>query len=177
MAKPEKLIDDVDASVKPVTENITYTPGPLDPVTVKWCGHVFQANVPKEITGHTEGTEREKLNHQLIEAAKGNKHFRVGNARPKRDPMELPKTADGYRAYMVNWLKDPAIETTDQLIARFARDRDLQIVCEVGHDDYAYLSTLFLPKLHELMRADEMTEPQVAAMWINHGVMQLPWSG
>lgn len=172
-----RMTDEADAPSDHVTETITYTPGPLDPVTVKWCGHTFQANVGKEITGRADGTEREKLNYHMIERARENKHFAVGNARPKRDPMELPKTPEGYRAYMVAWLKDPDIQTTEQLIARFAKDRDLQITCEVGHDDYAYLGTLFQPRLHELARGDELTEPQVAALWINHGIMQLPWSG
>lgn len=159
-----------------VTETITYMPGPMDPAVTKWCGHTFQANVGKDITGHPDGSAAEKLNHQLIEAARTNKHFKVGSARtPARETRELPKTAEEYRRYAVAWIKDPEIQTTEQLITRFARDRDLQFACEVGADDYAWLSTLFMPKLHELAKADELTEGQVASIWINHGVMQLPW--
>lgn len=171
MARASKEPDAVEA----VTETITYIPGPMDPPVVKWCGQTFQANVPKEVFGHPDGSAREQINHQLIERARDNKHFVVGNARPKRDQAALPTTAEQYRAYAVKWLTDPAVEHAEQLIARFAKDRDLQLACEVGADDYAYLATLFMPKLHELSRADELTEPQVATLWISHGINQLPW--
>lgn len=175
MARQPKASEDTAPAPEPVTETITYTPGDGDPSSVKWCGHTFQANVPKEITGHAEGTEREKLNHHLIERARENRHFRVGNARPKRDVMERPQTSQEYRAYFVNWVKDPAFDHVETLITRFAQDRQLQIDCEVGSDDYSYMATIFMPKLHELARADELTEAQVAQIWINHGVNQLPW--
>lgn len=175
MARTKPTTDDEAPRAEPVTETITYVPGPMDPVTVKWGGHVFQANVPKEITGHAEGNSRDQLNHSLIESARTNRHFTIGGERKKRDPLREPANADEYRKYCVDWLKDPAIATTDDLIARFARDRDLQKACEVGHDDYSYIATLFMPKLHELQRADELTDPQVATIWVNHGINQLPW--
>lgn len=175
MAKAPRVSEETESAAQSVTETITYIPGEGDPSSVKWCGHVFQANVPKEITGAAEGSDREKLNLQLIERARDNRHFRVGNARVRRDAMTEPKTAEEYRAYMVGWLKDPAIDHAETLIARFVRDRELQEMCEVGADDYAFLSTLFMPRLHELAKADELTEGQVASMWINHGVNQLPW--
>lgn len=175
MASQPKIAKDTAPAVESVTETITYLPGPMDPSSTKWGGIAFHANVAKEITGHAEGTEREKLNLHLIERARENKHFRVGNSRAKRDPMAAPKTAEEYRAYMVEWLKDPAIDHADTLIARFARDRELQMVCEVGSDDYSYLATLFMPKLHELAHADELTEGQIASLWIGHGINQLPW--
>jgi hypothetical protein len=177
MAKEARALrDQAEAPDGPVSEVVTYTPGPMDPTSVKWCGHTFQANVPKDIVGHAEGTDREKLNFQLIQSARDNRHFRVGTGKgPRRDAFTLPKTAEEYRGYMVGWLKDPELEHADQLIARFARDRDLQAACEVGADDYAYLSSLFMPKLHDLARGDELNEPQVAALWISHGINQLPW--
>jgi hypothetical protein len=50
----------------------------------------------------------------------------------------MPKTAEEYRAYMANGCRIPgSIQHADLLIARFARDRDLQAACEVGADDYA----------------------------------------
>lgn len=180
MARATKVMTE-EAPAEPVTETITYTPGPMDPVTVKWGGHVFQANVPKEITGHAEGTSREQLNHSLIESARTNRHFMVGGERKKRDAIAEPQTPEEYRAYCIAWLKEigrdgnPVIQTTEQLISRFARDRDLQKACEVGHDDYTYIATLFMPKLHELQRAEELSDPQVATIWVNHGVNQLPW--
>jgi hypothetical protein len=160
-----------------VTETITYIPGPMDPPVVKWAGYTFQANVPKELTGNAEGTAREKLNMHMIENARGNNFYKVGsgNSRPRREVSALPTTAEEYRAYMVDWLKDPHIEHAEQLIARFARDHDLQVASEVGADDYAYLATLFMPKLSDLAKADELTEGQVASIWINHGINQLPW--
>lgn len=176
MARAPRVAEEQAAPLaEPITETITYVPGPMDPVSVKWCGLTFQANMPKEITGCSEGTEREKLYMQLIESARQNKHFRVGNERPKRDPSALPETSEQYRAYLVDWLKSPGIDHADDLIARFAKDRELQLACEVGADDYAWIATLFMPKLHELAKADELTEGQVATIWINHGYNQLPW--
>lgn len=158
-----------------VVETVTYTPGQHDPLTVVWCGHTFNANVPKEIKGNGEGTDRERLNMQLIERARDNPHFKVGSGPAKRQIKALPKDAADYRAYMVDWLADPSIQHADQLIARFAKDHDLQVTCEVGADDYAYLATLFMPRLHDLAKGDELTEGQVASLWINHGINQLPW--
>jgi hypothetical protein len=132
--------------------------------------------VPKEVMGHAAGNRREQLHAHLIERARDNKHFRVGTGpRVRRDLVAVPRTAEEYRGYFVEWLKDPAIQHADQLIARFAKDRELQLSCEVGSDDYSYLSTLFMPKLHDLARSDELTEQQVASLWLNHGIMQLPW--
>jgi hypothetical protein len=176
MARAPKAMTDDETDVKSVTESVTYLPGNGDPSTVTWCGHTFRANVPKEITGDPNGSQREQLNHHLIERARENKHFSVGSARPKkRDALVMPQAAEEYRAYMVGWLQDPEIQHADQLIARFAKDRDLQIACEVGADDYNYLATLFMPKLHDLAKGDELTEGQVSSLWINHGINQLPW--
>jgi hypothetical protein len=175
MARTERIVEKAEPTVEPVTETITYTPGQNDPAVVKWCGQTFHANVPKDITGHAEGSVKEQLNFHLIQSARDNKHFKVGNAKPKRDPAALPTTAEGYRSYMVEWLKDPSIQHADELIARFARDRELQATCEVGSDDYSYLSTLFMPKLHELARGDDLNEPQVAAIWIQNCFNVLPW--
>lgn len=186
MAKAAKTTEEVEPTVEPVTETITYIPGPSDPSTVKTFGHVFHANVPKEITGHAEGTSSQKLNMQLIETARPKMKtdgtewfhpcFRVGNAsRPKRDASTLPTTSNEYRAYAIEWLKDPSIQHADQLIARLAKDRELHLACEVGADDFSYLATLFTPKLYELQKADELTSQQVSTIWINHGFNVLPW--
>lgn len=176
MARQPKSSDDAAPAAEPVTETITYVPGPMDPPHVKWGGHTFQANMAKEITGHAEGSERDRLNLHVIERARENKHFVVGNARaPRRERSVLPKTAEEYKAYAIEWMKDPSIDHAAGLIARFARDRDLQAACEVGSDDFAYLGTLFMPRLHELAKADELTEGQVAQLWVNAGFNQLPW--
>ena len=175
MARQPKLIEDTDPAPEPVTESLTYLPGEGDKASVVWGGHTFHANVSKEITGHAGGTAQQKLNLHLIERARENKLFAVGNMRPKRESTGLPTTAEEYRAYAIKWLKDPAIEHAEQLIARFAKDRELRIACEVGSDDYDYLSTLLMPKLHDLARGDELTETQVAHLWIQHGFNELPW--
>lgn len=176
MARANRVSEDLLVpAAEPVTETVTYLPGPMDPSSTKWCGHTFHANVPKEITGHAEGSERDKLNLHLIERARENKMFAVGNERPKRAAPSLPTTAEQYRRYAVEWLKDPAIEHVEHLIARLAKDRPLQEACEVGSDDYSFLATLFMPKLHELQQGDELTTQQVSAIWINHGYNVLPW--
>jgi hypothetical protein len=170
-----KQAEEAELIPEPVTEMITYLPGPLDPVQVTWGGHVFHANVPKEIRGHAAGSDREKFNLGLIESARANKTFAVGNAKPKRDAIKDPTTAEEYRAYFVEWLKDPRIEHAEPLIERFANDRELQLACGVGTDDFEYMGTLFMPRLYQLAKADELTEQQLAAVWVRHGVNQLPW--
>lgn len=176
MAKPARSQDTVELPIAgPITTTITYLPVEGDPVTVKWCGVTFHANVPVELTGNPEGTKREQLNAWMIESAKGNKYYAVGDApRPRATKPAQPTTPEEYRAYMVDWLRG-RFEHVDDLIARFAKDRELQVMCEVGTDDFAYLGSLFLPKLHDLAKADEMTEGQVASAWLRHGVNQLPF--
>ena len=110
-----------------------------------------------------------------IERARDNKKFSVGNAKVKRDVIATPTNADEYRAYLVGWLKDPAIQHAQDLIARFAKDRELRMICEVGSQDYSLIATLFMPKLHELAHADELKGEQIAAIWIQHGFNELPW--
>lgn len=174
MAKT-KVLGDQEASSDQVTETVTYTPGHMDPSVIKWAGQTFQANVPKELSGNPDGTATEKLNFHIIQSARANPHFKVGSGRSAHKPAALPVDAEGYRAYLIEWLKDPALDSPQKLIERFVRDRELQLACEVGSDDYAYLATLFMPRLHELAKAHEFTEGQVAQMWVNHGVNQLPW--
>lgn len=176
--QPKRANEEIgdDTAAGHVTETVTYLPGNGDPSTVEWCGHTFRANMPKEITGHPDGTDREQLNHSLIERARDNPHFKVGDARPKRTGREMPTTAEGYRAHIAAWLQDPSIQTADQLIQRFARDRELQASCEVGASDWDLIATLFVPKLHDMAKADELTPEQVAHLWVNAGVNQLPWA-
>jgi hypothetical protein len=176
MAKtPRDTLDLTEAPAKPVTETLTYLPGEGDPSFVVWGGHKFQANLPKELTGHPEGSTREQLNHEIIERARGNPFFMVGDQKPRRTAPALPKTAEEYRAYAVGWINDPSIQHADQLIGKFAKDRTLQATCEVGADDYSYLQTLFMPRLHKLSTIDELNDQQVAALWVQNGIMQLPW--
>lgn len=174
MANPNRAARNDDSASGRVTETITYVPGQGDPAAVTWGGHVFHANVPKEITGHPDGTKAEQLNHHLIERARENKTFTVGGKARRRDVRALPQTAEEYRGYFVDWMNQE-FNSANDMIARFARDRDLQATCEVGSDDYAYLGSLFMPKLSELAKSDELTEGQVAQLWVNNGINQLPW--
>lgn len=179
MARQPRLIEDSepakDDASEPVVEMITYVPTDGGPVKVKWAGHTFEANVPKEIRGREDGTESEKLGLHIINSARNNPHFKVGDKRFQM-PVQLPATAEQYRAYAVNWIKDRSIEHAEDLIRRFTRDRELQAACEVGSDDYAWLATLFMPRLHELARADGLNDVQVASLWAANGVNQLPWT-
>lgn len=164
------------AKAELVKESITYVPGDGDPASVKWGGHTFQANIAKEIEGHPEGSAREQLNHALIESARNNPCFRLGSEKaPRKAKNALPKTADEYKAYIVRWMQDPSIQSASDLIGRFAKDRELQAACEVGADDFAWIGTLFMPKLSDLAKADELSNEQVAAIWLQHGINQLPW--
>lgn len=180
MARQPKPQGDDEQVSEAVTESITYVPGEGDPSFVKWGGHTFKANVPKEITGHPDGTATEKLNHQIIESARTNPSFNVAGEKKRRRSDQLPTDQKSYKAYMIGWLKEekdgaPLYQHAEQLIARFAQDRDLQAKCEVGYDDYQYLGSLFMPKLHELAHADELADGQVAAIWVQYGYNQLPW--
>lgn len=181
MPRAARVIVEDDPVAEPVTETVTYVPGEGDPAYTKWAGQTFQANVPKELIGHADGTPQQKLNLHIIDSVKnGNKSFTLGGQKPKGKSTAAPKTADEYKSYFVDWLSkvntpDSHIRSADALIARFAQDHQLQDACEVGADDFAYLGGLFMPRLHELAKGDELTEQQVAGLWLQHGVNQLPW--
>jgi hypothetical protein len=167
--------DESDLIGEPVIETVTYVPGPEDKTQAVWCGHTFVANVPKEIKGHANGTEREKLNAGLIEAARNNPRFVVGSAKPRRDAKKDPVTAEEYRSYFVEWLKLPHYEHAEDLIARLAKDREMQMVCQIGTDDFDFMAALFMPKLHEFAKRDELNDAQLGAVWLRHGYNTLPW--
>lgn len=164
-----------------VKETITYTPGFGDPTIIEWGGHKFHANVPKELVGDADGTPREKLNMELIERARENKHFVVGagGKRPRKQAVMI-ETAEQYRAHLAEWMKEtgpdgPVIKSAGQLIERFAKERDMRALAEVGPSDYDLIATIFMPKLHDLAKADELTADQVGQLWRNAGFNELPW--
>lgn len=150
MARPKND----DAGLLPETEKtgeqVTYRPGPDDPPSVKWAGHTFHANVPKQVT-----------NPDLIERAKGNKFFKVGafdtakDSVPTAEAPPTPKTPEQYRAHAVAWLK--TMRSVDELDMKWASEETLRMACEVGTDDIDYLMSLFQPKRAEL-RKREMPE-------------------
>lgn len=178
MAKANAAAKDMsEENSGPLTDTLTYLPGEGDPATVKWGGHVFRANVGKEIKGDPDGTPQEQVNHQIIVSARNNHpHFSVaGQKGPRKQRNPVPTNAEEYRRYFVGWLNDPSIVSAEIMIERFAKDRELQSRCEVGTDDFAFIRDLFMPKLSDLARADEMSNEQVAQLWLNHGYNQLPW--
>jgi hypothetical protein len=146
----------------PAGEDITYLPGDGDPHTVKWRGQEFKANTPVRVT-----------NESLIEAALLSRFFRVGSSDPTKAPAGSPKTAMEYRAHVVDWIKD--CEMVDQVATHWAADRQFRVTCEVGQDDISFLGTLVEPKLKALRMKEGLTDAQVAAVWIKHGVLDLPW--
>jgi hypothetical protein len=174
-ASTKQVEEQPELEVLPVVESVTYVPSHGDPSHVVWCGYTFHANVAKEIKGHAAGTEREKLNAHLIDRARDNPSFKVGNAKAARSPAKQPSTAEEYRVYFVEWLKHPSIQHAEDMITRLANDREIQHVCGVGTDDFDFMRDLFMPKLHDLAKQDEMTAQHLSDCWIRHGFNQLPW--
>ncbi|XUM21063.1 hypothetical protein ACRAVF_27255 [Bradyrhizobium oligotrophicum S58] len=179
MAKDPKTIptgdDQLTLDPGAVTAELTYHPGDGDPPSVKWGPHTFHANIAKAITGRDGGTERETLNHHIIQRARDNPHFSVDGQRSKRGKIGTPKDADEYKRYFVGWLKNETFDCVDDLLDRFVRDRNLQISAELAPEDFAWMRDLFNPRLHDLAKADGITEPQIAAAWAARGVNVLPW--
>lgn len=144
MAKSPKSETDEPTLLQ--STDVTYMPGPHDPPKVTWNRHVFHANVPKKITDQA-----------MIEAAKGNKFFHVGLFDPQKDAVNdsvpEPKTAAAYRAWAVHWLKD--IESVDAMCERWANEAQMRERLEVGYDDLKYLSSLFQPRLDDLIRRED----------------------
>lgn len=178
MARQAKAeVEGAEADTGPVTETITYIPGQGDPVTVKWAGQTFHANVPKELTGDASGSETAQLNHHIITTARnGHPHFVAGGGDAKpRASRKAPKTAEEYRAHVAKWLQDPDIDTPEKLIGKFAKEREMQAACEVGTTDYELIGQLLMPRLGDLAKHSDMTEQQVAQAWLRAGITQLPW--
>lgn len=146
-------------------EDVVYMPGEGDPSSCKWRGIEFKANIPVRV--------RESDRPGMLEAARGNRFFRVGSEKSQNENFGPPKTAMEYRAYVVDWMKE--VSTVDQLVAHWAADRQLRVTCEVGQDDIAYLGTLVEPKLKQMRMAEGLSESQAAELWIKHGVLELPW--
>ena len=157
------MADKQTAPVKEPGEDIFYLPGEGDPHTVKWRGVEFKSNVATRVT-----------DKELIEAARANRFYRVGNDAPNMGAfVGPPKTAMEYRSYVVDWIK--GCETVDQVAAHWAADRDLRGKCEVGNDDISFLGTLVEPKLRALRQREGLSDMGVAGIWVKHGVLEFPW--
>ena len=138
------------------TEQLTYLPGEGDNASTKWAGITFHANKPKTLEAHAEGTPQQRLMHQIIEAARKNKFFHVGefdpaNAVDAHETTVLPKTSDQYRAHVVGWL--PKMASEGELDAKWISEESLRGACGVGSDDLDWLGALIAPKRHELRKS------------------------
>lgn len=164
-----------------MSEQVTYVPGEEGPTSVKWAGHVFHANVPKtvEYIEYADEDAKPHPNKALVEKARGNRFFRVGAFDPNSEhPLPEgftgePKTSDQYRAHVVGWLKKTA--DINDMVQRWVSEANLREMCEFGSDDYIWLGSLFLPKMHDLAKQAGMNDNQLSALWQQHGVMQLPF--
>ncbi len=83
------LADGGPPDAKQPGEFVTYMPGHGDPATVKWRRYIFEANKPKRIRDPAH-----------IEAARGNRFFRVGNETTTANPNEPSKPAEKNRAHI-----------------------------------------------------------------------------
>lgn len=157
------------------SEQITYIPGDGDPVSTKWHGIVFHAHVPKLIS-----------KPELIEAAKANRFFKVGEYSPDQDKAPPPfftgdpKTSDQYRAHVVAWLNKLSAapsspHTIEEMVKTWVAEQHLRESCEVGSEDYSFIGAQFLPKMHEFAKQAEMSDTQLADLWRRYGVFQLPF--
>lgn len=170
MARPPKSAADGETPSLIASEQVTYRPiNDGDPIKTKWRGLVFHANVPKTVS-----------DAELIEAAKGNKHFHVGPFDPQKDGASLeetrdPKTANEYRAYVLAWLK--RIDTLDELIKQWKADTALRGQCEVGSDDLMFLGQFLDPKIDAICKRDGIQPLKQAEMWASYGINDIPWRG
>lgn len=150
------------APAKEPGEMVVYQPGEGDPIKTRWRGVEFKANVPVRIFD---------LEH--IDAARINKHFSVGGKNESGEASGPPTTAMEYRGHVIDWLRD--VDTVDKLVIKWAADRQLRQECEVGQDDISYLGTIVEPKLHTLRTAEGLSENAVAGLFVNRGVLEIPW--
>lgn len=164
-----------DAEPETVAEQVTYLAGDGDPPSTKWHGIVFRANVPKMVTKPL-----------LIEQARGNRFFKVGKFDADKDQAPLPgfagdpKTSAEYRSHIIGWVnklggQHPQPEDIEEMIKTFVAEARMREMCEVGSDDYSFIGSIFLPKMHELARAAGLNDDQLAKAWARYGLFQLPF--
>ena len=166
MAEPERKTPPAPSKAEPqppAGEDVTYLPGEGDPAKIKWRGMEFKANVPLRV-----------VDEEHLEAARGNRYFRVGAGRTgEANPNLGPLDAMDYRGHVLEWAK--TVDTVESLVKHWAADRNLRVKCQVGDDDVRYLGTIIEPKLRLMRNAEGLNEAGVAEIWIRHGVLELPW--
>jgi len=144
--KSRQAEDDEQPRTLATPEQVTYTPAPGDNPEVVWMGHKFRAHIPHPVT-----------NSRLVEMAKTNKFFHVGEFDPKlhafKDEVPMPQTAEAYRGWAVRWFKD--MRSVDEFANRWANEAKMRGKLEVGYDDYHYMSSLAQPLIDELIRKED----------------------
>jgi hypothetical protein len=166
----KKANQDGPAKEPEAGELVTYRPGAGDSHEVKWRGVKFTANEPVRI-----------YDQEHIDSARGNSHFSVGEgAKANSESSGPPTNAMGYRGHVLDWVKatdsitEPRL-AIDAIARQWGADRGLREQCEVGRDDISYLGTLIEPKLRMLRQQAGMSENDVAGVWVQRGVLDLPW--
>ena len=129
-----------------MSEQVTYRPGPEDPVRVQFGGHHLHANIPKQVRGRKS----------WFATVRNNPFFKVGDFDPKKDAvvtreeLPLPKTSDQYKAFAVAWFR--SAESLHDFDARWQLEEVLRQECGVGADDLDYLGSLMRPRRAELQK-------------------------
>lgn len=146
-------------------EDVTYIPGPQDPASIRWRGILFQANVPIRIAddGH-------------IDAARGNKFFRVGTgdkATQAEEPKPEPTTPEAYRAWVIGWLDQ--VKTVDELLTKWSNDRYIRQNAQAGTLDIRQLGTIIDPRLNLMAKEQGLSDQQVGKLMLQHGLAEIPW--
>lgn len=149
------------AKVTEAAPRVTYLPGDGDPAVTKYRGITFKAHQPTEVT------------KEIVDAVRGNRFFQIGDEPVQQAATDLPKTHEQYRAWVINWMKD--VSTVRDLIRHWTEDQSLRHTCEVGSDDMNYLGTIIAPKVEGMRRSEGLSEQQLANLWIQAGVFELPW--
>ena len=126
---------------------LTYLPDDGDPAKVTWNGHVFEANVGKEVR-----------NAYMVDLAKGNRFFKVEDAdkvdKPDPKTKELDRERDRvgeYKKHAVAWIN--AAESHLMMAKQWASEERMREEHGVGTEDIDWLMTLYTPKFEQLKRA------------------------
>src|ERR1043166_4740016 len=126
---------------------LTYLPDDGDPAKVTWNGHVFEANVGKEVR-----------NAYMVDLAKGNRFFKVEDADkvdkpdPKTKALDRERDRVGeYKKHAVAWIN--AAESHLMMAKQWASEERMREEHGVGTEDIDWLMTLYTPKFEQLKRA------------------------
>jgi len=143
-------------------ELITYRPAEGGPAATTWRGIRFPANVPIPVTDKS-----------MIDAARNNRYFQVGDAPPFRGPDLVFDNPAAYRTHVHNWLKD--LRSCEDFVKHWADDGKLRGVCGVGEEDYRIMAPYLDAKLEYLAKYDGLDASGVSDLCMRYGVTELAW--